>query len=75
MLVLISLFLMYKLGRRLCGKDGLIAKRRTANLQVVARKFEKLKQRFERTEITEPEKDKMESAKNDVDWKPFECKP
>ena len=58
MLVLISLFLMYKLGRRLSGKDGLIAKRRAAKLQADARKFEKLKQRFEKAEVAEPEKDK-----------------
>ena len=67
MLVLISLFLMYKLGRRLCGKEGLIAKRRASKLQADARKFEKLKQRFEKIDIAEPEKDKKETAKANVD--------
>ena len=65
-----------KLGRRICGKDGLIAKRKAAKLQADARKFEKLKQRFEKTEITEPEKDKKETAKDGVvDWKPFKYEP
>ena len=47
MMVLLTLFLIYKLGRRVCGKDGLIAKRKAAKLQSNAKKFEKLKQRFE----------------------------
>ena len=42
MLVLLTFFLFTKLGRRVCGKDGLIAKRKAAKLQSDAMKFEKL---------------------------------
>ena len=47
MLVLLALFLIYKVGRRVCGKDSLIVKRKAAKLQSDVRKLEKLKQRFE----------------------------
>ena len=67
---------MYKLGRRICGKDGLIAKRKAAKLQADARKFDELKQGFEKTEITEPKKDKKKIAKDDVvNWKPVAYEP
>ena len=49
MLVLLILFLTYKLERRICGKDDILAKRRETKLHRDARKFEKLKQRFENT--------------------------
>ena len=64
MLVLgmLILFLTYKLGKRICGKEGILAKRREAKLQKDARKFGKLKQRSERAGavVVEPEKDKGE---------------
>ena len=63
MLVLLVLVLIYKLGRKICRKDGSIAKRKAAKLQSDARKFEKLKQRFEKNVTIEPEKDTKEPAK------------
>ena len=73
---LVTLFLIYKQGRKLCGKNGHIAKRKAAKLEADARKFEKLKQRFEKNVVTEPEKEKKEPAKVDVIiWQPFTYEP
>ena len=45
---MLIIFLAYKIVRKVCGKDGIIAKRGKAKLQRDARKFEKLKIRFEK---------------------------
>ena len=37
----------YKIGKKIFGKDSIMAKRREAKLQRDARRFEKLKNRFE----------------------------
>ena len=57
---MLFLFIAYKLGRKICGKEGIIAKRKEGKLHKDARKFEKLKQWFEKAEVAEPEKDKTE---------------
>ena len=46
---MLIIFLTYKLGRKICGKDRMLAKRREAKLQRDARRFEKLKIQFENT--------------------------
>ena len=38
---MLVLFLMYKLGRRICGNDGILSKRKEAKLQADAIKFAK----------------------------------
>ena len=44
---MLIIFLKYKIGRKICSKDGILAKRREAKLHRDARIFEKLKIRFE----------------------------
>ena len=44
---MLVIFLTYKIVRKVCGKDGILAKRREAKLQRDARRFEKLKIRFD----------------------------
>ena len=43
------IFLIYKGGRKTCGKDGILEKRREAKLQRDAAKFEKLWILFEKS--------------------------
>ena len=45
---MLFLFIAYKLGRKICGKEGIIAKRKEGKLHKDARKFKKLKQWFEK---------------------------
>ena len=46
---LLLIFLLYKGGRKICGKDGLLEKRRNSKLQRDAAKCEKLRTRFKNT--------------------------
>ena len=46
---MLTIFLAYKVVRNICGKEGLLQKRREAKLQRDARKFEKLRIWFEKT--------------------------
>ena len=69
---MLLIFLIYKTVKKICRKDGILEKRREAKLQIDARKFEKLKIRFERSgAVIEREKDKhkghaMETNKGPV---------
>ena len=60
---MLILLITNKLGRRICRKEGILAKRREAKLKIDAIKFAKLKQRFEKAEVVEPEKEKKEPTK------------
>ena len=42
-IVLLLIFILYKGGRKICGKNGLLEKRRNSKLQRDAAKFEKLR--------------------------------
>ena len=53
------IFLIYKGGKKICGKKGILEKRRESKLQRDAAKFEKLRIRFEKPGAV-VEKDKVE---------------
>ena len=55
---MLIIFLTYKIGRKICGKDSILAKRREAKLQRDARRFEKLKIRFENSGAVKVDTDK-----------------
>ena len=44
----LAIFLIYKGGKKICGKKGILEKRRESKLQREAAKFEKLRIRFEK---------------------------
>ena len=46
-LVVLLIFILYKDGRKVCGKKGLLEKRRNSKPQRDAAKFEKLRTSFE----------------------------
>ena len=46
---ILAIFLIYKGGKKICGKNGYLEKRKESKLQRDAAKFEKLKIRFEKT--------------------------
>ena len=46
-IVVLLILILYKGGRKVCGKNGLREKRRNSKLQCDAAKFEKLRTRFE----------------------------
>ena len=48
-IVLLLIFILYKGGRKICGKNGLLEKRRNSKLKWDTAKFEKLRTRFENT--------------------------
>ena len=51
-LVMFLIFILYKGGKKICGKKGLIEKRRNSKEQRDAAKFEKLRSKYEKTEAT-----------------------
>ena len=53
-LVVLVLTLTYKVGKRICRREGWIAKRKEAKLKYEAGKLEKLKQKLEKGSETEP---------------------
>ena len=53
-----------KVQARFCIDKGIIAKRKERKIHKDARKFEKLKQRFEKAEVMEPEKAKRNHLKD-----------
>ena len=69
---MLLIFLIYKTVKKKCSKEGILKKRREAKLQRDARKFEKLRVRFEQSgAVIEREKDElkghaMETSKGPV---------
>ena len=49
-LVMFLIFILYKGGKKICGKKGLIEQRRNSKEQRDAAKFEKLRSKYEKTE-------------------------
>ena len=60
-LVTLILTLIYKMGRRACGKDEWIAKMKEAKQKSEARKFEKLRQKFEQCKESSPKRETKEN--------------
>ena len=65
---MLIIFLAYKIVGKICGKEGILQKRREANLRRDARKFERLKIRFEKTGEIKVDSGKGTGIAKDLPW-------